>query len=385
MPDADPPDAPRGHAGRGPQPGPGDAGLTPTTRLRHGRWLGGVCAGLEARWGIPAARSRLAFALTALLGGLGALAYLAAWLILPLEGGQGSATGQRAIVVLAQGVGGVIGLAVLAVAAGAATVFGFGWVVVAIAAACLVGALVSWPRVGPGWALLPLGALVVPSVALAAGGVRIDPRTSPQQIAPRTVGELPRGGLRSGLGTLQLDLRKTALPTRGVIDLRIRGGVRRTLVALPHDRCVHVEVAQHVVPFATRAAAVALGRSYSSTPGAVVFGQLRHDDVVLDPVPEAPGPTLRIEYSSEGGGLVVRDFPDDVDPGAQPNWPGYYVYPEQEPDTTGMTRAVARQVLRDWRARHAGQLRSARAIEDAMGGPCVRAAAKALTRKARRG
>ena len=67
----------------------------PTSRARHGRWLGGVCAGLAARWDVPPARVRLAFVLGALALGLGVLAYLAAWLILPAESEDGATAGQR--------------------------------------------------------------------------------------------------------------------------------------------------------------------------------------------------------------------------------------------------------------------------------------------------
>ena len=122
----------------------------PTSRARHGRWLGGVCAGLAARWGVPPARVRLAFVLGALALGLGVLVYLAAWLILPAESEDGVTAGQRGIVLLAQACGALLGLATLAVAGAAATVFGFGWVVVALAAAVLVGTLAGWARLGPG-------------------------------------------------------------------------------------------------------------------------------------------------------------------------------------------------------------------------------------------
>ena len=53
--------------------------------------------------------------------------------------------------------------------------FGFGWVIVALAAAILVGTLAGWARLGPAWALLPIGALVLPSAALAVGGVQRRP------------------------------------------------------------------------------------------------------------------------------------------------------------------------------------------------------------------
>ena len=84
---------------------------------------------------------------------------------------------QRGIVLLAQACGALLGLATLAGAGAAATVFGFGWVVVALAGAMLVGTLAGWARLGPAWALLPIGALVLPSVALAVGGVRVEPST----------------------------------------------------------------------------------------------------------------------------------------------------------------------------------------------------------------
>src|SRR3954469_970294 len=145
----------------------------PTSRVRQGRWLGGVCAGLAARWDVPVARLRGAFGRAALFAGLGALVYAASWLILPAEGENGAAAGQRGIVVLAQACGTLIGLGTLGVLGAVATVFGFGWIVVALAAAVLLGTQAGWARLGPAWALLPIGALVLPSVALAVGGVLI--------------------------------------------------------------------------------------------------------------------------------------------------------------------------------------------------------------------
>src|SRR4051794_31517722 len=45
----------------------------PTTRVRQGRWLGGVCAGLAERWGVPVGRVRLGFVIASVFLGLGAL------------------------------------------------------------------------------------------------------------------------------------------------------------------------------------------------------------------------------------------------------------------------------------------------------------------------
>ena len=54
----------------------------------------------------------------------------------------------------------------------AATLFGFGWIAVALAAAILLAVLVAWPRLGPAWALLPLAGIALPAVAVAAGGIQ---------------------------------------------------------------------------------------------------------------------------------------------------------------------------------------------------------------------
>jgi hypothetical protein len=231
--------------------------------------------------------------------------------------------------------------------------------------------------VGPAWALLPIGALVLPSLALAASDVTIDPQTGPVTLAPRTLAELPEGALTSGLGTLELDLRRTALPASGRVALRIDAGVRRTLIALPHDRCVHVEVRRQPVPLLLRVARAGLGAGWTGTgsalPDAQVFGELRGGDAALaEPRGRGRGPTLVVDFRSDGGGLVVRDYPDGVEPSVQPDWPGYPVEVEERPETAGLSRAAARRLLRSWRTRRAEQLRSERAIARDLPGPCAR-------------
>lgn len=69
------------------------AGPAPLSRRRDG-WLGS-CAGLAARWDLPVGRVRTAFAVGAPCFGLGVLVYVACWLILPAEGENGAAAGQR--------------------------------------------------------------------------------------------------------------------------------------------------------------------------------------------------------------------------------------------------------------------------------------------------
>ncbi len=61
------------------------AALQPTLfRLRQGKVIAGVCAGVAARWGFDPILVRLALVAAVLLGfGSGVLVYLAAWIVIP--------------------------------------------------------------------------------------------------------------------------------------------------------------------------------------------------------------------------------------------------------------------------------------------------------------
>ena len=52
-------------------------------RIRDGRVVAGVCAGLAAYFGVDPTLVRLAFALLTVFGGLGILLYLGAWVVIP--------------------------------------------------------------------------------------------------------------------------------------------------------------------------------------------------------------------------------------------------------------------------------------------------------------
>ena len=69
---------------------PSSNGTKRLYRLRDGRVVAGVCAGLAAYFGIDPSLVRLAFALVTVFGGLGVLIYLCAWVVMPEEGGDGS-------------------------------------------------------------------------------------------------------------------------------------------------------------------------------------------------------------------------------------------------------------------------------------------------------
>ena len=54
-------------------------------RIRDGRVVAGVCAGLATYFGVDPTLIRLAFALLTVFGGVGVLVYLGAWLVIPDE------------------------------------------------------------------------------------------------------------------------------------------------------------------------------------------------------------------------------------------------------------------------------------------------------------
>ncbi|HEX4010610.1 MAG TPA: PspC domain-containing protein [Solirubrobacteraceae bacterium] len=347
------------------RPGPG-AGLS---RGNEGRWLGGVCAGVAPVIRMRAGWMRAAFVAAALIAGLGIALYLACWLIIPAEGDRDGDPGPRDAVVLARACGGCAALAVLALVGAAAAVFGFGWLVVGLGAIVLIGVLVWWPRLGPAWALLPVAALTLPAIAVAASGVRLTTQLGATTVAPRTYRDVSATTYRSGLNTMLVDLRRTTFPASGTLSLHIAAGMRRTIVALPAGRCVRVVVQYDVNPFAARLTGLLAGRTHPLFSDLVLYGRVFGDGRQTGPASK-PGPLLDIDFSSQGGSLYVRDYPATVDPDAQPDWPGYMVDVEARPNTHGMTRAAAKARLASWRVRRAAQIANARAVDALMPGPC---------------
>jgi phage shock protein C len=69
---------------------PSSDGTKRLYRLRDGRVVAGVCAGLAAYLGVDPTLVRLAFALLTIFGGAGVLLYLCAWIVMPEEGGDGT-------------------------------------------------------------------------------------------------------------------------------------------------------------------------------------------------------------------------------------------------------------------------------------------------------
>jgi signal transduction histidine kinase/phage shock protein PspC (stress-responsive transcriptional regulator) len=54
-------------------------------RSSQERWLGGVCGGLADHWGVPVVLVRIGFVVAGAAGGIGVLAYLLLWVLVPSE------------------------------------------------------------------------------------------------------------------------------------------------------------------------------------------------------------------------------------------------------------------------------------------------------------
>lgn len=300
----------------------------PLRRVHDGRWLGGVCGGIAQRWGIPVVQVRALFVVAAVLAGIGVLAYVACWLVLPGEEADDSPSLVRAVASLALLAAACAGLFALAVAAGLATLFGFGWAVVVALGVFLVGTLVAWPVVRPAWVLLPLVAVALPAVAVAASGVRIAAQSGLVVASPQTPQDIPAGGYRTGLGDLLVDLRQLRAQPDEQVALRLDTGIGRTVVALPRDRCFDLDVTYRTGQFGADVARRLLARAdwrwhkhgmeapvFYGTPWAPRSGRWRRESA--DP----HAPTLQIDFVSVDGELWVRDYPARTGPLYEPDWP----------------------------------------------------------------
>lgn len=299
----------------------------PLRRASAHRWIGGVCRGVATRWGISVAHVRALFVVATLLAGLGVLAYVACWLVLPTDSEDDESPSLvRGMASLALLAAASAGLATLALGAAAVTLFGFGWGVVATTTVFLVAALVAWPLLRPSWVLLPLAAILIPAVAVAASGVRLAPQAGVVVRAPEKTSDIPGRGYRTGLGDLLVDLRGFRAAAGSAVPLRLDTGTGRTVVALPRDRCFNLDVRYKTdtpgwdtftptAPWSEprdgpTAPSVFYGRGVSTPEGRWTR-----------PSSDRSAPTLRIDFTSVDGSLWIRDYPDTTGPLYEPDWP----------------------------------------------------------------
>jgi hypothetical protein len=216
---------------------------------------------------------------------------------------------------------------------------------IAIAIAVLAVLLATRRRRTSGWLVLPLLAVAVPAVAVAASGERIAAQRGVEVRVPLTPDEIPREGYRTGLGEQLVDVRHLTIPAGTTVDLRARSDLDRTIVALPRHACWNLDVrwrtgrlwlpgteekrwidgldahGRYVDAWARRRR----GASWRGTfQGRIaLFGRVRRASSGrwVSRVAAPGAPTLRVELRSAGSSFVVRDFPDDVGPLQSPTWP----------------------------------------------------------------
>jgi phage shock protein PspC (stress-responsive transcriptional regulator) len=351
---------------------------TRIVRARRGRLLGGVCAGLPNIWGLGTNGLRLLFVVAGLCGGIGVVVYLACWLVIPTADQDPDRDPVRSAVLIAWATGGLVALVLVAAAAALATVFGLGWIVFGLAAAVTV--LTFSPirsRIPQLAALLTVAALTLPAVAVALTPFRLSPGTGESVQRPVSYSALDHTTYSSGLGTLLIDLRHTPVPASGNTTLRIDAGLRRTIVALPSNRCVHVRVNYDIHLFPARLATLLTGRSETPFDAVVLFGRVYGAVRSSDPQGSAvnpsqlAGPNLTIDFSSQGGGLYVRDYPDRIAPDLAPDWPGFAAPPEPRPYLGNEPRRLWKPMLHAWRQRRHVELADQRRIQLLGPGPCA--------------
>ncbi len=260
------------------------------TRSRDDRMIAGVAGGLGRYFGIDPVIVRIAFAVGALAGGAGVLAYLAAWLVVPEDGAATRPLSSRpaaivgaaflglvafvvlgpALTILAPGAFllGVIALLLVLVARGAgehpsasdvvrraAVLLGVlllafaGAIAVGVAAAVggdtvLAGVVVAIGvlLVGAGlagrgrWLVIPALVVAVPLALVAAADIEADGSVGDRDYRPGSIAEV-RDRYELGMGELMVDLRDVTFP-QGTTSVALELGVGRGVVLVPEGVCI---------------------------------------------------------------------------------------------------------------------------------------------------
>lgn len=263
-------------------------------RAADDRMLTGVAGGLARHLGVDPTIVRVVFVATTLFGGLGVLAYLAAWLFVPDEA-SGETVAQSNRTAAIAGVV-VLGLGVLALSDGPAlwfagpglfglvVIFGVGYAIwraaggsggsvlarvllvfvagmVAIAAmlAVAVGAALGGGPVLAGlvilagvaliagaasgrsrWLIVPALLIAMPVGLVAAADIDTSGGVGERTYRPADVGDL-RSVYEIGMGELEIDLRDVDLPD-GITPLTVDVGVGHAIVLVDEDVCVAPDV-----------------------------------------------------------------------------------------------------------------------------------------------
>ena len=277
-------------------PEPSEAGSRRLTRSSSEHIVAGVAGGLGRYFGLDPMLFRIAFGVSVFFGGIGMLAYIALRAFLPTDDGEPSWMEDRSrattivvtvalaiaaisvlgppafvlgpgllalrrpgllAVLLYRAFGGergddparAIARATLVAAAcsiaalGAATGVGFiaalggGTAVAIIAIVAGFGLIAAGLLGGPRWLILPVIVLVLPLAVVSAAGIDLHGGVGKRDFHPATVAEL-RPEYRLGVGEMDLDLRRMALPAGTTHVQAVASASARRSCACPTTSCV---------------------------------------------------------------------------------------------------------------------------------------------------
>lgn len=289
----------------------------------NGKVIAGVCGALGAQLGIPAWIVRITFIVASFMFGIGVIAYLVGWIVIPSESGEDhSIDVLRVLTVMATVAVTVLLSWVIAATSAVLAVFGFAAVCAAAMVALLLLTALGWPRIRP-WLALVIGlSIVLPVAAVAASGVKLDRNVLGVHAIPGNPAVIPKDGYKAGLGTILIDLRNTELPDGSVTRVPIKAGFGSVVVALPDDRCVGVDLKHNSRP--------AFARGFEQWDERDPFGLTNLFDQSSDGAhahlqQAAPddAPIVEIDVESQLAQVFVRDFPGNFPSLENPAWEGF--------------------------------------------------------------
>lgn len=331
----DPTDPTREHAapGAGPDPAPGagpDVGdprppEPPTAvhaaapagdpqpglyRSTGDRMLFGVCGGIAERYGFEPLLVRLAFVATLVIGGSGALFYVAAALLIPPAPGPvgpdrrsgpavGAASGVlRVLVTISAAIGVLAGLAAVAAVSLCLTAFFGAWPVALLLLVVAVLLVVSArSRTATASFLVLALALAVPATAATLSDVEVDRTFGERSYRPGTLAVAERG-YRLGFGELTLSLRSLPLESGDRVRIPVHMDAGQIRVLLPESGCVAYTVRTRLTAGDTEV--------FSNLGTADGFGEL-DSTIEIDPPRDRDDrrPRVTLDLETRFGEIVV--------------------------------------------------------------------------------
>ena len=217
-------------------------------RSSSDRVLVGVAGGLGRYFRVDPVIFRIAFGISILFGGIGALAYLMLAIFVPTDGEPDRAQrlsgrlsrlgfwrGAGMVAIAALALAGLIGLA-----GGAAFAVALGWGVPVAILVIAIGALLGLTalRGGARWLIAPALALALGGGVAAASDLDFRGGIGQREYNPLSVRAIPTDGYRLGVGELIVDLRDLDWHEARVVRTKVEVGAGQANVYVPSGVCV---------------------------------------------------------------------------------------------------------------------------------------------------